>query len=124
MIPEFVSFIASGMDMPIEEIKECYEKYKKESAKVNKKKNNFLEQIDFKGNQEDAMFNSASMKATKKDKKDFLKSFSPMNSSSNEHQLFNKERRMREINTEVQQKLDETKDKVKTSKKEYIKNNY
>lgn len=54
-----ISFIASGMKMPIDEVKSIYEKYKKESESVNKTKDNFFDfAADLRGNQEDNMFNS------------------------------------------------------------------
>lgn len=56
--PEYVSFIISGLDMPIDEVKEVYEKYKIESEKVSKKKDKFFDfASELKGNEEDSMFN-------------------------------------------------------------------
>lgn len=40
--PESVSFIASGLNMPLEEVKDIYEKYKKEADKINTNKDNFF----------------------------------------------------------------------------------
>ena len=55
--PEFVSFISSGMKMPIDEVKEVYEKYKRESERVNKEKDNFFNfASELQGNSEDSLF--------------------------------------------------------------------
>lgn len=56
-MPEFISFISSGMKMPLDEVKEVYEKYKKESEKVNKDKDNFFSfASELQGNSEDSLF--------------------------------------------------------------------
>lgn len=53
-----VTWIASGMPMPTEEVKAIYEEYLKRSEAVNKKVDSFFEEIaQLKGNQEDGMFN-------------------------------------------------------------------
>ena len=55
--PEFISFISSGMKMPIDEVKEVYEKYKRESERVNKEKDNFFNfASELQGNSEDSVF--------------------------------------------------------------------
>jgi cell division GTPase FtsZ len=55
---EYISYIASGMQMPLEEVKAVYEKYKEESQKVNKKKDTFFDTASgLRGNDEDSMFN-------------------------------------------------------------------
>lgn len=87
---EFVAFIASGMQMPLDEIKEVYEKYKEQSAKVNKKQDSFFDFVgDLRGNSEDAMFDMGSRKDLKevstKSKADFFSGFSG-NSTSNSKQ--------------------------------------
>lgn len=78
---EFVAFIASGMQMPLDEIKEVYARYKEQSEKVNKKKDGFFDFVgDLRGNSEDAMFNMGSRKnlnqVTAKAKADFFGGFS------------------------------------------------
>lgn len=56
--PRFIAFIASGMKMPIDAIKEIYEEYKRQSAMVNKNKDNFFDAVrQLQGNAEDDMFN-------------------------------------------------------------------
>lgn len=77
-MPVGISFIASGMKMPIEEVKDIYEKYKKESEKVNKTKDNFFDfASELRGNQEDGMFNVSGRKQkSNKSKLDFLKEMS------------------------------------------------
>ena len=76
---EYVAFIASGMNMPIDEIREVYEKYKEASSKVNKKKDDFFGIVsDLRGNQEDSMFNMSSKNIKKPanvDRKAFFESF-------------------------------------------------
>ena len=42
---QFVEFICSGMKMPIEEIKQLHEKYKEQTAKVNKSADEFFAEI-------------------------------------------------------------------------------
>lgn len=70
----FISFISSGLKMPIEEIKKTYDKYREETAKVNKAEDNFFEQIEqMESSEEDDMFDLSSRK--KKKKKDFLSEF-------------------------------------------------
>lgn len=52
-----ISWIVAGMDLPLNEVKEIFENYKKASSEVNKKKDSFFETIaSFTGNGEDAMF--------------------------------------------------------------------
>lgn len=77
---EYVAFIASGMNMPIDEVKNVYEKYKEASNKVNKKKDDFFSTISsLRGNEEDSMFNMNNHKEIKKisntNKKNFFDSF-------------------------------------------------
>lgn len=56
-----VSWIAAGMDLPIDEVKEIFENYKAASASVRKTKDDFFAAIqNFSGNQEDGMFNMLS----------------------------------------------------------------
>lgn len=53
-----MSWIVSGMDLPIDEVKEIYENYKKASESVNKSKDSFFDTIGkFNGNNADTMFN-------------------------------------------------------------------
>lgn len=78
---EYIAFIASGMNMPIDEIKAVFEKYKEASSMVNKKKDDFFGIVsDLRGNQEDSMFNMETSVRNKKagtnaDKKAFFESF-------------------------------------------------
>ena len=54
---EFIAIEVSGMTMPLDEVKEIYERYKQESSKVHKRKDDFFSfASDFRGNQDDAMF--------------------------------------------------------------------
>lgn len=85
----FIAFIVSGMQMPLDEIKEVYEKYKIQSEKVNKKRDGFFDFVgDLRGNSEDAMFNTGSRKSLKnvntKSKADFFGGFKNSQSTSTE----------------------------------------
>lgn len=52
-----ITWIASGLPMPIDDIKELYDKYLQASNSVNKSKDNFFSEVsDLKGNLEDGMF--------------------------------------------------------------------
>lgn len=42
---EYIAFIASGMKMPIEELKAIYERYREQSEQVNKDKDSFFNEI-------------------------------------------------------------------------------
>lgn len=66
---EYVSFIASGMQLPLGEINKVYEKYKEESEKVNKKQDSFFEFASaLEGNKEDNMFNTRKRRIVKQTK--------------------------------------------------------
>lgn len=75
--PEYISFIVSGLEMPIDEVKEVYEKYKAESEKVTKRKDTFFDfASELKGNQEDSMFNIGTKKENSTiDRTKFLNTF-------------------------------------------------
>lgn len=79
---EFIAYIASGMDMPMDEIKSIYDRYLEASNRVNKNKDSFFDTISgFRGNQEDTMFNMNRNQLNKKggtnaDKKAFFGAFS------------------------------------------------
>lgn len=54
---DYVAFIASGMNMPLDEVKEIYNSYIESSSKVNKDKDDFFNAIsELKGFSEDSMF--------------------------------------------------------------------
>lgn len=54
-----ITWIVSGMNLPIQELKEIFENYKRASAQVSKDKDSFFDTIAvFSGNKEDSMFNS------------------------------------------------------------------
>ena len=76
---EYIAFIASGMKMPMDEIKAVYDKYKEKSDRVNKKKDDFFGMIsELRGNPEDSMFNMASnnpKRISNADKKNFFEGF-------------------------------------------------
>lgn len=76
---EFIAFIVSGMAMPIDEVRDIYDRYLIASEKVNKKKDEFLDMTKgLVGNKEDAMFNmkkSTTSNKIESNKKNFLKNF-------------------------------------------------
>lgn len=75
-----ISWIVAGMDLPLNEVKEIFENYKKASSEVNKKKDSFFETIaSFTGNGEDAMFDmlnrSQRTSSTSKAKNSFFEEY-------------------------------------------------
>lgn len=57
-----VTWIAAGLPLPIEEIREIYENYMKASMEVNKAKDSFFDNImELRGNEEDGQFNMLSV---------------------------------------------------------------
>ena len=73
------TWIIAGMDLPIDEIKEIFENYKKASSSVAKEKDNFFETVaNFAGNDQDSMFNMLSGRnsvASKSAKNAFFSSY-------------------------------------------------
>lgn len=64
-MPEFISFIAGGLDMPIESVEETYNKYKESLEKVNKASDNFFSKIQDKAiDSSDHMFDLNTQKNT------------------------------------------------------------
>lgn len=100
---EYICLIASGMHMPIDDVKQIYENYKLESEKVNKNKDSFFSfASNMKSKEEDSMFNMMDEKeSTTSSKEDFLNQFDV------------KEEKPKKKKTEV-----------KVSKEEFLKNNY
>lgn len=78
-----VTWIVSGLPMPIDQVTEIYDKYMENSNKVNKNKDNFFSVVgSFQGNAQDNMFNmlSTNRKATQtKSKAAFLSEFGVTN---------------------------------------------
>lgn len=93
-----VSWIVSGLPLPISEIKEIYDNYLKASNSVNKSKDVFFDSVmDMKGNEEDSQFNMfLTSKANNKAKSNFFADFGL-----------------------VDKKEDKTPVKTKTTEKEY-----
>ena len=55
---EYVSYIASGLNLPLDEVKEVYDRYIQNTDMVNKKKDSFLDETqELKTYQSDDMFN-------------------------------------------------------------------
>lgn len=75
--PSSVTWIASGMKLPLREVQEIYENYLKASTSVNKSKDDFFESLaEMKGNQEDGQFNMLTQKKNNaKAKSSFFSSF-------------------------------------------------
>lgn len=64
---EFLAFVVAGTKMPLQALKDVYEKYKAESQKVVKEEDSFFDFVsDLRGNQEDSMFDSQSKRRKKK----------------------------------------------------------
>lgn len=62
---EYVDFIASGLDLPLDEVRDVYNKYKEQTDKVNKRKDSFLnETSELKILQTDDMFDVGNTKAS------------------------------------------------------------
>lgn len=91
--PGVVSWIVTGMPLPVKEVQEIYSNYIEASASVKKSKDSFFDSIgSLKGNQEDGMFNLLSNKSTtSKGKSSFLEDYgivsttakSPVTTNSN-----------------------------------------
>lgn len=81
---EYIKFIISGMNMPIDEVKDIYNKYVKASENVNKTKDGFFDFAKgLKGNSEDSMFNMDKIRASNKNNKDaFLNKYNLDGSST------------------------------------------
>lgn len=77
----FIAFICTGMKIPVQEIQDVYDKYRENTVRVNKGRDEFLSTLNkFTGEEADSMFNLASRKAatvdkTKENRKDFFTSF-------------------------------------------------
>lgn len=55
---EYIAFLSSGMKLPIEEVKAVYERYKEQTATVDKNRDDFFDQIGaLVGESEDSRFN-------------------------------------------------------------------
>lgn len=80
-----VTWIATGLPLPIKEIEEIYKAYQESSNSVNKNKDTFFDNVfEMKGNQEDEMFNMLSRKEEKKmSKASFFADFGMGAESSN-----------------------------------------
>ena len=77
---ETVTCIAAGQKMPIDEVKEIFEEYKRTSSEINKSRDEFFDTLNsFKGNAEDSMFNMGLNKnnngPSEADRNSFFKEF-------------------------------------------------
>lgn len=71
-----VTWIAAGIPMPINELKEIYENYLESSNSVNKNKDEFFQAVlDMKGNAEDGMFNMLNNQSKTVSKASFFAEF-------------------------------------------------
>lgn len=71
-----VTWIISGLPLPMKEIKSIYENYKKESEMVKKSKDSFFEDVGkLRGNVADAIFDTFSNEKEQKSKNAFLADF-------------------------------------------------
>ena len=72
---QFITLISSGMKMPLDEVQAIYDRYKKESASVNKSEDTFFDQINnMKKDMENDKYNMVrSGRRSSGNKADFLK---------------------------------------------------
>lgn len=72
---QYIRIISSGMKLPVDEVKEVYERYLAASGMVDKKEDTFFDQLSgLKISTEDEMFNLVGRKKSGVNKNDFLKS--------------------------------------------------
>ena len=73
---EYIAFIVSGMQMPLEEIKSVYERYKEQTERVNKESDNFFKEMnELSLNDEDKKFDMIKNKSAGIELGDFLNQF-------------------------------------------------
>lgn len=73
---EFIAFIASGMKMPMDEVKTIYTSYSQESDAVDKSEDDFFSQVKaMKGNPEDSMFTMDTEEVNSGSEDDFFAKF-------------------------------------------------
>lgn len=73
---EYIGVIISGLQMPIEEVKATYERYKEETDKVNKNSDEFFAAMkEMQLNEEDSKFDMIKPMGTGMSTADFLKEF-------------------------------------------------
>lgn len=73
---EFIAFIASGMKMPMDEVKAIYASYSAESEAVDKSEDDFFAQVKaMKGNPEDSMFTMNTEEVNSGSEDDFFAKF-------------------------------------------------
>lgn len=134
--PESISFIASGMNMPLDEVKDIYEKYQRETAKINTNRDKFFEftsglKIEENKKQEKikemfqikvpAQQEKKEVQEIVKDKKEFLNSFGV--SFGRKTQSNNTQQPQQTV---VSDSLSGNSNinKVKLTREEYLKNNF
>ena len=77
---EYITVIAAGQKLPVDEVKDIYEEYKRTTATINKEKDNFFEEMNtMRGDPMDSMFNmfgtNQVKSSTEKNKDLFFKEF-------------------------------------------------
>ena len=73
-LPQFISFIATGMKLPKEEVEEIFNRYNKQSDVVDKNEDSFFSDVkNLKGNLQDNRFNLA--RNTRRDTKNAENAF-------------------------------------------------
>lgn len=79
--PEFIAIIASGMKMPIDDVKAIYDRYKVAADKVNKTKDSFFDNMKIDMKDENSVFDMGNKEPDEKqivaDRANFFNSFSP-----------------------------------------------
>lgn len=133
--PESIAFIASGMNMPLDEVKDIYEKYQRETAKINTNKDKFFEfasglKIEENKKQEKikemfqmkmpAQQEKKEVQEIVKDKKEFLNSFGV--SFGRKSQVNNTPQQQTVVSDSLSG--NNNTNKVKLTREEYLKNNF
>lgn len=82
---EYVSYIASGLNLPLEEVKDVYSRYKTKAEQVNKARDNFLDEAsDLKTFQSDDMFDLENQEPTVS-KNDFFRNMGKAETKKKSH---------------------------------------
>lgn len=134
--PESISFIASGMNMPLDEVKDIYDKYQRETSKINTNKDKFFEfasglKIEENKKQEKikemfqikmpAQQEKKEVQEIVKDKKEFLNSFGV--SFGRRSQTTPQQQQQQTVVSDTLSNNNNT-NKVKLTREEYLKNNF
>lgn len=99
---EYIEFIVSGMDLPITEVKDIYNKYLKTTEQVSKNKMDLSFINNLKGKSEDAMFNMSSDTTFKEpstaSKNSFFSSFGVADNEEKNNKFTNTKKKDNNVN--------------------------